>query len=169
MVFVRTVLAPNGKNIFMKKIEHISRVSRNPTRRFLFLPNGHCGKLLPYLSPNLSFSFRTAKRTAKPQRRSGIMNSASACGNRMLGCTKVTGEYFPRAASKPSRPRTISRDLLDTGGGLFRKNVLGHASRRFRMKDSGEGTDGAGPSAKPSQLGNISQRKLKSNRENARK
>jgi hypothetical protein len=37
------------------------------------------------------------------------------------------------------------------------------------MKDSGEGTDGAGPSAKPSQLGNISQRKLKSNRENARK
>jgi hypothetical protein len=63
----------------------------------------------------------------------------------------------------------MSRDLLDTGGGLFRKNVLGHSSRVFRMKDSGEGTDGAGPLAKPSQLGNISQRKLKSNRENARR
>ena len=37
------------------------------------------------------------------------------------------------------------------------------------MKDSGEGTDGAGQLAKPNQLATVSQRKLKANRENARK
>jgi len=37
------------------------------------------------------------------------------------------------------------------------------------MKDSGEGTNGAGQLAKPNQRATISQRKLKANRENARK
>jgi|SRR5271169_1345902 len=37
------------------------------------------------------------------------------------------------------------------------------------MKDSGEGTEGAGQLAKPNQRTTISQRKLKANRENARK
>ena len=37
------------------------------------------------------------------------------------------------------------------------------------MKDSGEGTNGAGQLAKPNQRAAISQRKLKANRENARK
>jgi hypothetical protein len=37
------------------------------------------------------------------------------------------------------------------------------------MKDSIEGTDGAGQLAKPNHRATISQRKLKANRENARK
>ena len=38
MIFVRSVLAPDGKNIFMQKIERIRRYLRTPLVDFFFVP-----------------------------------------------------------------------------------------------------------------------------------